>query len=209
MLIEDWCQQYPSHSVGSLEFDDAGRLYASGGEGASFTFTDYGQDGSPTNPCGDPPLPVGGAQTPPSAEGGALRSQDLRTSGDPVTLGGTVIRVNRSTGAGVAGNPLAGSSDPNARRIVADGLRNPFRFTISEAGEVWLGDVGWSQWEEIDTFTAGGAVANFGWPCYEGFGRQPGYDSADLAICEGLYDAPGSVTGALLPLPALRRGRRR
>ena len=30
--------------------------------------------------------------SPPSAEGGALRSQDLRTSGDPVSLDGTVIR---------------------------------------------------------------------------------------------------------------------
>ena len=54
-------------------------LYASGGEGASFQFVDYGQIG---NPGGDPPVPVGGLQTPPTAEGGALRAQDVRTSGD-------------------------------------------------------------------------------------------------------------------------------
>jgi glucose/arabinose dehydrogenase len=51
VLIEDWCQQYPSHSIGSLNFGSDGALYVSGGDGASFNFVDYGQDGSPTNPC--------------------------------------------------------------------------------------------------------------------------------------------------------------
>src|SRR5215207_3980006 len=86
VLIEDWCQQYPSHSVGTVEFGPGGALYASAGDGASFNFADYGQDGSPLNPCGDPPGGPGTALTPPTAEGGALRSQDLRTSGDPVSL---------------------------------------------------------------------------------------------------------------------------
>ena len=81
VLIEDWCQQYPSHSIGTVEFGNDGALYASGGDGASFNFTDYGQDGSPLNPCGDPPGGVGATLTPPTAEGGALRSQDLRTPG--------------------------------------------------------------------------------------------------------------------------------
>ena len=36
------------------------------------------------NPCGDPPGGVGATLTPPTAEGGALRAQDLRTSADPV-----------------------------------------------------------------------------------------------------------------------------
>ena len=55
VLVEDWCQQYPSHSVGSVEFGRSGALYASAGDGASFNFADWGQDGSPLNPCGDPP----------------------------------------------------------------------------------------------------------------------------------------------------------
>ena len=59
VLVEDWCQQYPSHSVGSVEFGRSGALYASAGDGASFNFADWGQDGSPLNPCGDPP---GGAR---------------------------------------------------------------------------------------------------------------------------------------------------
>ena len=35
---------------------------------------------------------------------------------------------------------------------------------------------------------------NFGWPCYEGAGRQSGYDGANLNICENLYTTPGAVT---------------
>src|SRR5215203_7328118 len=102
VLIEDWCQQYPSHSVGSLAFGTDGALYVSGGDGASFNFADYGQDGAPLNPCGDPPVPAGGTQTAPTAEGGALRSQDLRTTSDPTGLNGAVLRVDPATGAGMA-----------------------------------------------------------------------------------------------------------
>ena len=42
VLLNDWCQQYPSHSVGSLAFGADGALYVSGGDGASFDFADYG-----------------------------------------------------------------------------------------------------------------------------------------------------------------------
>ena len=79
VLIEDWCQQYPSHSVGDLAFGTDGKLYVSGGDGAAHFGADYGQSGgslqdspTPRNPCGDPPTGVGGSQTPPTAEGGAL-----------------------------------------------------------------------------------------------------------------------------------------
>jgi glucose/arabinose dehydrogenase/PKD repeat protein len=192
VLIEDWCQQYPSHSIGSLAFGADGALYVSGGDGASFNFVDYGQDGTPLNPCGDPPGGVGGTMTPPTAEGGALRSQDVRTTSDPVGLDGAILRVDPVTGAGLPDNPMASSSDPNARRIVAHGLRNPFRITTRPGtNEVWIGDVGWSDWEEIDRLVSPTAapVDNFGWPCYEGDGRQGGYDSANLDICENLYAA--------------------
>ena len=68
-LVEDWCQQYPSHSVGTVEFGPDGALYASAGDGASFNFADYGQDGNPLNPCGDPPGGAGSVLTPPTARG--------------------------------------------------------------------------------------------------------------------------------------------
>jgi glucose/arabinose dehydrogenase len=195
VLVEDWCQQYPSHSIGSLAFGADGALYVSGGDGASFSFTDWGQDGSPVNPCGDPPGGVGASLTPPTAEGGALRSQDLRSSGDPTSENGTILRIDPATGAPMPNNPLTGP-DTNARRIVASGLRNPFRFTIRPGtNEVWAGDVGWGTWEEIDRVASPtAALANFGWPCYEGSGRQGGYDGANLNLCENLYAEAGAVT---------------
>jgi PKD repeat protein len=75
-------------------------------------------------------------------------------------------------------------------------MRNPFRFTFRPGtSELWIGDVGWNDWEEINRITTPTAgVLNFGWPCYEGTGRQPGYDSANLNICEQLYSQPGAVT---------------
>ena len=194
VLVEDWCQQYPSHSTGSMAFGADGALYVSGGDGASFNFVDYGQDGAPVNPCGDPP---GGSMSPPTAEGGALRSQDVRTTGDPTGLNGAILRVDPATGAGLPDNPMASSGDANARRIVGYGLRNPFRITTRPGtNEVWIGDVGWNEWEEINRLVSPTAapVDNFGWPCYEGDGRQGGYDAANLSICENLYaEGTGAV----------------
>jgi glucose/arabinose dehydrogenase/PKD repeat protein len=191
VLVEGWCQQYPSHSVGSLAFGADGALYVSGGDGASFNFVDYGQDGSPLNPCGDPPGGVGATMTSPTAEGGALRSQDLQTAGDPVGVNGAILRVDPATGEGLPDNPMAASTDPNARRIVAYGLRNPFRITTRPGtNEVWIGDVGWGDWEEIDRLVSSSSpIDNFGWPCYEGDGRQGAYDAANLDVCEHLYAA--------------------
>ena len=203
VLIEDWCQQYPSHSIGDLAFGADGMLYASSGDGASFNSVDYGQDGTPVNPCGDPPGGVGGSMSPPTAEGGALRSQDLRTSGDPTSLSGTVIRIDPATGLAPLDNPLAGSADPNAQRIVAYGLRNPFRIDFRPGtNDLWLGDVGWSSWEELNRIAnPTGGVLNFGWPCYEGGSgtstRQSGYDNANLDICEDLYNDYRGVVEAV------------
>ena len=66
-----------------------------------------GKTDSPLTRAAIPLAAVGATLTPPTAEGGALRSQDLRTSGDPVTLDGTIIRVDPATGAGLSDNPLA------------------------------------------------------------------------------------------------------
>jgi glucose/arabinose dehydrogenase/PKD repeat protein len=200
VLIEDWCQQFPSHSIGTVTFGPDGALYVSAGDGASFNIVDYGQRGSPRNPCGDPPTGVGGTQTAPSAEGGALRSQDLRTSGDPVTLDGSILRLNPDTGEALPNNPLATHPDPNARRIIAHGLRNPFRITARPGtSEIWIGDVGWNDWEEINRIVSPTSqVVNFGWPCYEGPGTQNGYDGANLTICEQLYGQANAVTPPFL-----------
>jgi len=136
--------------------------------------------------------------TPPTAEGGALRSQDLRTPADQTSLDGAILRLDPATGAALPDNPLSASSDQNARRIIAHGLRNPFRITVRPGtSEVWAGDVGWNTWEEIDRVADISSVANFGWPCYEGADpngvslRQSGYDGLNVSVCENLY-AEGS-----------------
>jgi cysteine-rich repeat protein len=196
VLLENWCQQFPSHSIGSLAFGQDGSLYVTGGEGASFDYADYGQSGSPVNPCGDPPAGVGGAETPPTSEGGALRSQDVRTSGDPISFDGALLRVDPSTGAAMPNNPLV-NTYPAAGRIVAYGLRNPFRMiTRPGTNELWIGDVGANDWEEIDRVGDGTdqLVENFGWPCYEGIGPNPAFKSLGLSMCQSLYNTPGSVT---------------
>ncbi|HSE43437.1 MAG TPA: PQQ-dependent sugar dehydrogenase, partial [Acidobacteriota bacterium] len=191
LLENNWCQQYPSHSIGTLQFGPEGALYISAGDGASFNFADYGQDGNPLNPCGDPPSGVGGVQTIPTAEGGALRSQDLRTSGDSVTYDGSILRVDPDTGAAWPDNPLIGG-DPGDDRTIAHGLRNPFRFAQRPGtNELWIGDVGWNTFEEINRIQDPLAVTNFGWPCYEGSGPLASYST--LNICINLYSS-GTAT---------------
>lgn len=207
VLIEDWCTNFPSHSVGTVLFGPDGSLYAGAGDGANPS-TDYGQRGAPVNPCGDPPTRVGTTPTPPRAAGGSLRSQDLLTPEDPVTLDGTIIRVDPETGRGWPGNPLADSTDANARRIVAMGLRNPFRFTLRPGTEeLWVGDVGRFAQEEIDRLVPQrGRVPNAGWPCYEAANRLGAFDSLNFNLCEDLYQA-GS--GAVVqPYLAYRHGSR-
>ncbi len=137
---------------------------------------------------------------PPTAEGGSLRSQDVRTPGDPTGLDGSLLRIDPETGEGLPGNPYAGSSDANARRILAYGFRNPFRFAVQPgSGEVWVGDVGQGIWEEIDRVDPGGSGAdNFGWPCYEGSktgsARLAEWDAINVNLCETLYgEGPGAV----------------
>jgi glucose/arabinose dehydrogenase len=204
LIADDWCQQFPSHSIGHLAFGPDGNLYVSGGDGASFTNTDWGQFGggagspTPSNPCGDPPSPVGTPLSPPGAEGGALRSQSpRRPAGHPILLDGAVLRVDPATGNGVPGNPMYNAQSPsaNASRIIGYGLRNPFRFTFRPGtSELWVGDVGWNTWEEVNRMTSPTPAnpVNFGWPCYEGTGRMSSYDAANLTICENLY-ADGSL----------------
>jgi glucose/arabinose dehydrogenase/PKD repeat protein len=201
VLVGGWCQQFPSHSIGTLLFGRDGDLYVSGGDGASFNNVDYGQYGATyagdqANPCGDPPGAVGTALSPPGAEGGALRSQSVRRTDGPATLNGAVLRIDPATGAGVPGNPFYSSPDANARRIVAYGLRNPFRITQRPGtDELWIGDVGWNTWEEVDRVVSptSATASNFGWPCYEGASPQSGYQGAGLSLCSSLYSTPGSV----------------
>ena len=70
------------------------------------------------------PSPVGGAQTKPTAEGGALRAQSpRRAAGEPRLLNGSILRLDPATGAGAARQPaVRRPPTPNERRIIGYGL---------------------------------------------------------------------------------------
>ena len=96
----------PRMSVGNSTGDRQMLEYTGAGDGASFLGPDWGQLGgtlantpTPVNPCGDPTL-----------EGGALRSQDVRTAGDPLSYDGTILRLDPATGAALPTNPLYGGA---------------------------------------------------------------------------------------------------
>jgi glucose/arabinose dehydrogenase len=199
VITGEWCQQFSSHSIGHLAFGPDGDLYVSGGDGANYVDRiDIGDWGgtlpntpTPVNPCGDPPGQVGVADSSPTSEGGSLRAQSPRRPADqPVLLNGALLRVDPATGAGVPGNPMYRASAPssNASRIIAFGFRNPFRFTFRPGTrEIWIADVGWETWEEIDRDPAPTTTPtpNFGWPCYEGVPENAAFSGLDM--CTALY----------------------
>jgi glucose/arabinose dehydrogenase len=59
-------------------------------------------------------------------------------------------------------------------QMVGLGLRNPWRFSFDRAtGDLYIGDVGQGNWEEIDYRPAAtiGTLANYGWHVFEGRAR--------------------------------------
>jgi len=142
------------------------------GDGGGYNSVDYGQL-TVNNKCEDPRF-----------EGGALRAQDFETPDDPLSPNGSILRLDPDTGLAAAGNPI------NKNRHIAYGLRNPFRFTIRpNTKELWIGDVGWATWEEINVLHQTGSLplTNFQWPCYEGEFITEQYHLANLPICERMY----------------------
>ena len=86
------------------------------------------------------------------------------------TLLGAMLRIDVSTlPYGIpAGNAFPGGSCAagTCPEIYAWGLRNPWRWSFDSAnGNLWAGDVGQNDWEEIDLIEAGN---NYGWDVCEG-----------------------------------------
>lgn len=94
------------------------------------------------------------------------RAQDI------MSFLGKILRIDVSTTPYTIpdDNPYA-FVDFGLDEIWSYGLRNPWKFTFdSENGDMYIGDVGQSNREEV-SFQAGGSAGglNFGWRCYEGF----------------------------------------
>lgn len=132
-------QPNSNHNGGDLAFGNDGYLYIGLGDGGS---------------SGDP----------------GDRAQDL------TTLLGKMLRIDVNSSSGglnyaiPAGNPFPNTQEPNALpEIWAYGLRNPWRFSFDrQTHDLWIGDVGQGQIEEIDMVPLNQAAVNYGWRCYEG-----------------------------------------
>ena len=133
-------QPYPNHNGGQLQFDSAGLLYIGLGDG--------GSEGDPDRTAQDLSSPLGKI----------LRIDPQATGGKPYSI--------------PPDNPFAGPGAPAGAmpEIFAYGLRNPWRFSFDpNTGDLWIGDVGQNELEEVDGVTPQEAVgANFGWSAFEG-----------------------------------------
>lgn len=104
---------------------------------------------------------------------------DGGSAGDPgdrsqtrTTLLGKMLRIDVDNGNPYQVPPDNPFPDVEGTRpeIWAFGLRNPWRISFDRlTGDLWIGDVGQGNWEEINMQSAdsqGGE--NYGWRCYEG-----------------------------------------
>ena len=134
-----------SHTMNTLRFAPDGTLFVSNGDGATTA----------------------------AADALSMEAQSLDS------YRGKILRINPDGSAPAppqATNPFYDGTNSIRSRVWAYGLRNPFRFDFHPIlGDLYLGDVGWHTWEEIDRIVRGG---NYGWPCFEGPLPQPEYQSA-------------------------------
>ena len=118
---------------------------------------------------------------------------------DTTSLLGKILRIDVN-----GGDPYSIPSDnPFGNEVWAYGLRNPWRISFDRStGDLWIGDVGQGDWEEIDYLPAGSpGGANFGWSVMEG---NHGYDGQArpgllLPVAEYNHSSGGcSVTGGVV-----------
>ena len=121
----------------------------------------------------------------------ALRAQQLDS------LNGKILHITKD-GLGLSSNPYwNGDATANRSKVYARGVRNSFRMTVRPGTSTPVaGEVGWGAFDEINVVTSS---ANLGWPCYEGVGKQGGYESKP--ICQSLYANASEVKPPLIEIP--------
>ena len=137
-------------------------------------------------------LPIIGYEQPfPTHNGGSIAfgpdgylyitSGDGGSGGDPgdraqntLVLLGKILRLDVDNPSGgnnygiPSDNPFVGNPD-GLDEIWAYGLRNPWRFSFDfTENNIWIGDVGQSDVEEVNRQSANAGGLNYGWRCYEG-----------------------------------------
>ncbi|GAB5537292.1 MAG: hypothetical protein Rubg2KO_35410 [Rubricoccaceae bacterium] len=175
-----------SHSIGTIQFGSDGTLLVGAGDGASFSTMD---DGGLYAEC------FGPDKLDASEDIGSFRSQRVES------LAGKILRIDPATGEGLPSNPFyTGNADDNASKVWALGFRNPFRFTVQPGGStdpadgdpgvIYLGDVGWKVWEEMNVVRKG---ENHGWPCREGARPNNDYQNNGQPATNGCGTTPTGV----------------
>ncbi|MBK8100288.1 MAG: PQQ-dependent sugar dehydrogenase [Planctomycetes bacterium] len=172
---------YFSHGACSILFGRDGTLLVATGDGAGFLGRDIGSDPTTMFAQG-----LADGILRPDENIGAFRAQMLES------LAGKVLRLDRQTGDGVPSNPFFDPLQPRSSRsrVWALGLRNPCRMAIrpgtgstdplaGQPGELWIGDVGASTYEEVSRITGPGQ--NLGWPMFEGLAANAGFTGDLLA----------------------------
>ncbi len=128
---------------------------------------------------------------------------DGGSAGDPQKNGqntksllGKILRLDVTNG-----DPYAIPADnPFGNEVWAYGLRNPWRISFDRlTGDLWIGDVGQNQWEEVDYLPKSwGSGANFGWSVMEGSHAYDSEPQSGMALPAAEYShAEGgcSITG--------------
>ena len=113
------------------------------------------------------------------------------------TLLGKILRIDVNTTTGglnygiPSDNPFVGIAGLD--EIWAYGMRNPWRISFDRTlGDLWIGDVGQDEWEEVDMIPAGtpGGM-NFGWDCKEGnHDYQPNNCSGNAVFTWPIFEYP-------------------
>ena len=213
LIEKDFCQQYPSHSTGSLAFGADGTLYVSAGDGASFNFTDYGPGRQPAEPVRRSARRRRRARCRrrrPRAARCARRTSARRRPRRPRRLDPAPRSRHRERRCRATRSPATRTRTPAASSPTACATRSaspcgPGR--TSSGSATWAGATGR---RSTGSRTRPRRVRNFGWPCYEGTFRAAGLRLREAQLCEDLY-AEGAERAhpAALHLRALREGRAR